>query len=89
MSADNMFKIDPEKLMDYLIKLNTSQSEILPNVSNNGSLVRPEEAGIMLVVFCIWIWSCVLFYIRSSIGQVEVCALPKLLGRLGATTNWY
>jgi hypothetical protein len=63
-SAHNMFIIDPEKLMEYFIKLNGSESELLPEVSKGASLVRPEEAGIMLVVLGIWIWSCALFYIR-------------------------
>ena len=63
-SAGNMFIIHPEKMMEYFIKLNSSESELSPELSTGASLVRPEEAGIMLVVFCIWIWSCVLFYIR-------------------------
>ena len=62
--ADNKFIIHLDKLMEYFVKLNASESEVSPEVSKGASLVRPEEAGVMLVVFCIWIWSCVLFYIR-------------------------
>ena len=28
------------------------------------TIVRPEEVVIVMVVMCIWVWSCVLFYVR-------------------------
>ena len=40
--------------------------------TDNDNLVRPEEAGIVFVVFCIWIWSCRLFYIRLDAIYVAV-----------------
>ena len=33
-------------------------------MSPSDSLVKPEEVGILLVVLAIWVWACVLFYIR-------------------------
>ena len=46
-----------------------SSNASLPSTS--GTLVRPEEVGIVMVVMLIWLWACVLFYIRYS-GQYSL-----------------
>ena len=40
---------------------NTNDNE---EMSPSDSLVKPEEVGIILVVLAIWVWACLLFYIR-------------------------
>ena len=40
---------------------NTNDNE---EMSPSDSLVKAEEVGIILVVLAIWVWECMLFYIR-------------------------
>ena len=42
-----------------------SSNTSLPSTS--GTMVRPKEVCVMMVVMFIWLWACVLFYIRYSI----------------------
>ena len=47
-------------------------------VPSDGPLVRSEEIGIVIVVMMIWLWSCVLAYIRYDLVKFSCAELEVL-----------
>ena len=55
-----------------------SSNTSLPSTS--GTMVRPKEVCVMTVVMFIWLWACVLFYIRySMLGHPYIGTLACIL----------
>ena len=51
--------------MNILLESNSMNNQSrIKEISPSTSLVKQEEVGILLVVLAIWVWACMLFYIR-------------------------
>ena len=50
-------------ILEPVTELNNCSFSQIPR----DTIVQPEELGIVMVVMCFWIWSCVLFYVRYEI----------------------